>query len=100
MIADIHQATGHGIRQICATLHVPRSSYYHASTPTAMQSSDQEIGGKIETIFKQHRRRYGYRRIREELCDQGIACAVQPLVILLCHLPPVLSSRWSTSALY
>lgn len=75
MIADIHQATGHGIRQICATLHVPRSSYYHASTPTAMQSSDQEIGGKIETIFKQHRRRYGYRRIREELCDQGIVCA-------------------------
>ena len=75
MIADIHQTTGHGIRQICATLHVARSSYYHASAPTAMQSSDQEIGEKIETIFKHHRRRYGYRRIKDELSDQDVVCA-------------------------
>ena len=66
MISDIHHATGHGIRRICATLDVPRSSYYHASTPTSMQSSDQEIGGKIEAVFKRHRRRYGYRRIMHE----------------------------------
>jgi|GEM_PF-476440 len=75
MIADIHQATGHGIRRICATLELPRSSYYHAAAPTAMQSSDQEIGRKIETIFKLHRRRYGYRRIHDELSDEGIVCA-------------------------
>ena len=75
MIGDIHQATGHGIRRICTTLCVPRSSYYHAAAPTAMQSSDQEIGEKIETIFKLHRRRYGYRRIQDELSDQGIVCA-------------------------
>ncbi|MEO5913473.1 MAG: hypothetical protein ABIS50_04520 [Luteolibacter sp.] len=35
MIEDIHQTTGHGIRPICATLQVPRSSYYHAAEPTA-----------------------------------------------------------------
>ena len=75
MIGHIHQTSGHGIRQICVTLDVPRSSYYHACAPTAMQSSDQTIGVKIEAIFKRHRRRYGYRRIKDELSDQGIICA-------------------------
>lgn len=75
MIANIHQTTGHGIRRICATLDLPRSSYYHAAQPTPMQSSDQEIGVEIETIFKHHRRRYGYRRIKDQLADQSITCA-------------------------
>lgn len=75
MIGDIHQSTGHGIRRICATLGVPRSSYYHAAAPTPMQASDGEIGLEIEAIFKRHRRRYGYRRIRHQLADQGITCA-------------------------
>ena len=75
MIGDIHQATGQGIRRICATLGVPRSSYYHAAAPTPMQSSDEAIGVEIAGIFKRHRRRYGYRRIRDQLADQGIVCA-------------------------
>jgi putative transposase len=75
MIADIHQATGHGIRQICTALHVPRSSYYHAATPTATQLTDTRLGDFISEIFKRHRRRYGYRRILSELTDQGITCA-------------------------
>ena len=75
MIGEIHQATGHGVRRICATLGVPRSSYYHAAAPTPLQSSDEENGVEIETIFKRHRRRYGYRRIRDQLADQGITCA-------------------------
>ncbi len=75
MITTIHHTTGHAIRQICVTLEVPRSSYYHAGEPTPMQSSDEEIGLEIEAIFKRHRRRYGYRRIMEQLADQGITCA-------------------------
>jgi len=75
MIEDIRTATGHGIRPICATLGVPRSSYYHAAEPTAMQRSDQEIGQVVERIFKLHRRRYGHRRIWKELGDLEIICA-------------------------
>jgi putative transposase len=75
MIEHIRHATGCTIRRICATLGVPRSSYYHAAEPTATQLSDQEIGDVIEEIFKRHRRRYGYRRIWEELSDKGIVCA-------------------------
>jgi putative transposase len=75
MIGEIHQTTGHGIRPICATLGVPRSSYYHAAAPTPTQLSDQETGALIEAIFKHHRRRYGYRRVCQELHDQCIICA-------------------------
>lgn len=77
MIIDIHQSTGHGIRPICTALGVPRSSYYHAAEPTPTQRSDDQLGNKIQAIFKRHRRRYGYRRIWEELADQGIVCAAE-----------------------
>ncbi len=75
MIEDIRQATGCGIRQICASLQVPRSSFYHAASPTPTQSGDRRIGDRIEAIFKRHRRRYGYRRIGEELSDAGVVCS-------------------------
>ena len=75
MTDDIHQATGHGVRPICASLQVPRSSLYHAASPTPIQSEDRRIGDLIEAIFKRHRRRYGYRRIGEELSDAGVVCA-------------------------
>lgn len=63
MIEDIQQTTGYGIRQICASLEVSRSSFYQAASPTATQCQDRRIGERIEAIFKRHRRRYGYRRI-------------------------------------
>jgi transposase InsO family protein len=75
MIEDIRQTTGHGIRPICASLQVPRSSFYHAASPTPTQSEDCRIGDLIEAIFRRHRRRYGYRRISEELSDAGEVCA-------------------------
>ena len=37
MIDQIRQATGCGVRRICACLGVPRSSFYHAAKPTATQ---------------------------------------------------------------
>lgn len=75
MIDVIRKSTGYGIRPICDTLGVPRSSYYLASEPSRMQRSDEQIGNKIKSIFNRHRRRYGYRRIWEDLCDEGIVCA-------------------------
>ena len=75
MIQSIHHQTEHGIRLICHVLEVPRSSFYHASKPTPTQRTDLTLGLKIESIFKHHRRRYGYRRIHSDLADQGIVCA-------------------------
>lgn len=75
MIDDIHGSTGHSVRRISEVLGVARSSYYHAAEPTRTELSDREIGNEIERIFKRHRRRYGYRRLREELSDKGVTCA-------------------------
>lgn len=75
MIDGIRGATGHPVRVICTTLEVPRSSYYHAAAPTAMQRSDGEAGAVIEMIFRAHRGRYGYRRISKDLAARDITCA-------------------------
>jgi putative transposase len=75
MISKIAEATGGSIRQVCSVLGLPRSSFYHAATPTPLQEADERMGCLIEAIFQRHRKRYGYRRIREELADRGEICA-------------------------
>ena len=75
MIASITHSTGHGVRRVCAVLQVPRSSYYHAAAPTQSCLEDAELALAIGTIFHQHRRRYGYRRIWKQLGVEGIVCA-------------------------
>jgi len=74
MITRIEQRTGASVRAICRALNLPRSSYFHAAVPTATQLNDQQMSEQIAAIFTRHRRRYGYRRIRHELADQGILC--------------------------
>jgi transposase InsO family protein len=74
MIDRIHSETGHSIRAICNALKLPRSSYHHAATPTKSELSDREVGEHVERIFRQHRCRYGYRRICCELVEEGIVC--------------------------
>jgi transposase InsO family protein len=75
MIVRIAHKTGGSIRKVCAVLGEARSSFYHAATPTARQVADIEIGDLIEAVFRRHRRRYGYRRVSEELSDRGVLCA-------------------------
>jgi len=75
MITAIHEQTGHSLRRICQTLAVPRSSHYHAAEPTATERADEELGGRIAAIFRDHRRRYGYRRIWKDLQAAGHTCA-------------------------
>lgn len=75
MIHVISQSTGYSVRRICDSLQIPRSSYYHAATPTQSQRSDAELGEAISVIFHHHRRRYGYRRIWKQLAHQGAVCA-------------------------
>lgn len=74
MIERLVQETSGSIRQVCAALALPRSSFYHAAEPTATQVGDAQIGAQIETIFRDHRRRYGYRRLTKELSAQGLQC--------------------------
>ena len=75
MIMAVAMKTGAGIRRVCAVLDLPRSSFYHASRPTPTEVADARIGEVIEAVFRRHRRRYGYRRISQELSDRGVVCA-------------------------
>jgi transposase InsO family protein len=75
MILNLQQQTGAGVRAICRALGAPRSGFYHAAKPTPSQCSDLQKGDLIEAIFKQHRRRYGHRRIWHEMAERGVICA-------------------------
>ena len=75
MITKIQSETGESIRAISRTLSLPRSSHYHAGKPTKRALEDHRLGELIETIFREHRRRYGYRRIHQELKDHNIKCS-------------------------
>jgi len=72
---NIARKTGASIRKVCQTLQLPRSSFYEAAEPSASALADQKLGDLIEEIFRTHRRRYGVRRIHEELTDRGVQCA-------------------------
>jgi putative transposase len=75
MIQIVAQKTGGSVRQVCAVLGEARSSFYHAATPTATQVADTALGELIEAVFRRHRRRYGYRRLAQDLSDRGVTCA-------------------------
>jgi transposase InsO family protein len=75
MIALLAQKTGASIRLVCSTLGLPRSSFYHAATPTKTQLADAALGELIESVFRRHRRRYGHRRLCVVLAERGQPCA-------------------------
>jgi putative transposase len=75
MILQLQQQTGGSLRQICQALGLPRSSFHRAAHPSARGGEDARMGRLIEEIFKRHRRRYGYRRIQQELSDRATVCA-------------------------
>jgi putative transposase len=75
MIQIVAQKTGGSVRKVCAVLGEARSSFYHAATPTATQVADTGLGDLIEAVFRRHRRRYGYRRLAQDLSDRGVTCA-------------------------
>jgi putative transposase len=75
MIELLAGKTGASVRKVCEVLGESRSSFYHAAAPTKTQAADIQMGDLIETAFRRHRRRYGYRRLVAELADQRITCA-------------------------
>lgn len=75
MIQLIAVQTGASIRKVCTVLGKARSSFYHAAKPTPTQVADVDLSELVVTLFKHHRRRYGYRRLCQELSDRGMVCA-------------------------
>lgn len=70
---------------VCDILNVSRSGYYawRDETETERQRADREFAPLVVEIFWRHRRRYGARRIAEELRDRGRPCGVARVAKLL-----------------
>jgi putative transposase len=70
---------------VCVTLGVSRAGYYawQSQQETARQQRDRELMPLVGEVFRQHKRRYGARRIAVELAAQGHRCGVERVAKLL-----------------
>ena len=75
VITSLHNQDAIGIAALCATLGIARSSYYAHCVETDRAVVDRSLGKQIEAIFREHRRRYGSRRIAQELSRRGACCS-------------------------
>jgi len=57
---------------LCETLNIGKSSYYDFFNKKNKRTKNQELNRAILGIFGEHKRRYGTRRIVDELKDRGI----------------------------
>jgi putative transposase len=68
---------GFEVHHLCEALGLSRSAYYRWSVTEESQRelADQALEPIVRSIFLQHRRRYGSRRIAHELQSMGYACS-------------------------
>lgn len=61
---------------LCRIMGVSRSAYYawRQAEASPREQEDETLLPVVRSVFQKHRRRYGARRIAEELKDQGHAC--------------------------
>jgi len=50
---------------------IPESSYHYHIKIAKKENPDEELEARIESIFNEHDGNYGYRRIKDELVNQG-----------------------------
>ena len=62
------------ITKLCIVLDVWRSAYYEwlNGETYILKGQKKEFSESIARIFHKHKRRYGVRRIREALRDEGL----------------------------
>ena len=75
------------VAPVCDVLEVSRSAYYawRRGGPSPRAQRDEELIPWVRTLFWKHRRRYGARRIADELADLGQTCSPRRVAKLLKH---------------
>jgi transposase InsO family protein len=70
-------ATEYSLKDLCAVLRVPRSSYYawRRRSPSARAQENQQLRKTLGELFTAHRQAYGSPRLTVCLQRQGIACS-------------------------
>ena len=84
MIAQLEQE-GFAVSAACQTLRVGRSGYYayQQGMVSGRQREDHRLMPMVREIFWEHKRRYGARRIAEELQARGESCGPERVAKLL-----------------
>ena len=88
MYAAVDQVTiseGLPVSVVCEVLSVSRSGFYawQSNGLSEREARDEELEVLIRDVFWQHRRRYGARRIAQELAVLGERCGVARVARLL-----------------
>jgi len=67
------------ISKMCVWAHVSKSGFYEWRNRPASATAERRagLGERIVVIFNDHDQTYGYRRIHQELCDEGIEAGVE-----------------------
>ena len=75
MITYLHQE-GFPLALLCQTFGVNRSAYYahQQGCPSSRAQEDRRLQPRIREIFREHKRRYGARRIARELSSRDTCC--------------------------
>ena len=60
------------VERMCQLAQVSRASFYRSLQQQAPDEEEMEVRVTIQQIFFEHRRRYGYRRISQELRRRGM----------------------------
>lgn len=73
------------VTEICRFLDVSRSAYYawRDRTPTTHERQDDLLQPLVRMVFRQHRRRYGARRIADDLRELGHVVSTKRVARLL-----------------
>ncbi|MCC7084397.1 MAG: IS3 family transposase [Pirellulales bacterium] len=71
------QSAAWPVASVCDVLEVSRSAYdaWCRSSPSSRAQRDQELTPLVQSVFWKHPRRYGARRIAQELSDRGLPCS-------------------------
>jgi transposase InsO family protein len=60
------------IERMCLLAGVSRAGFYRSLQAQQPVEEDMEVRSAIQTIFAEHKRRYGYRRVSKELRRRGL----------------------------
>jgi putative transposase len=60
------------VERMCQLAQVSRASFYRSLQQQEPELEEMELRAAIQEIFLEHRRRYGYRRVTQELRRRGL----------------------------
>ena len=71
IVQELHKE-GHKLNDLLGVIGLPRSTYYYELCRTdKVKEKNAELSSEISTIFNENRKRYGVRRVHQELLNRG-----------------------------